>query len=169
VRDKPFYAPTAKPLPSRVARPGEPLFSFVSGHDRFACELRYHGEWGVEAQFLKNEELLIGPAVRTRALAVRWAEEEQTALRRGAGGLANIGVTFGLLRAPRPIPSIFDFDKLSKPPGRRPSAHNTSAIEGVSNWDLAFKRLWNRPVMESKPFTVKQSEHSERPPVGRSV
>jgi hypothetical protein len=37
----------------------------------------------VEAQFLKNEEVLIGPAVRTRALAVRWAEEQRTALENG--------------------------------------------------------------------------------------
>jgi hypothetical protein len=44
--DQPFYAPNAKPLLPRVARPGEPLFSFVRGHDWLACELRYHGEMG---------------------------------------------------------------------------------------------------------------------------
>jgi hypothetical protein len=47
-------------------------------HDRFACELRYQGEWGVEAQFLKNEELLIGRRFDTREQAVRWAEEMRT-------------------------------------------------------------------------------------------
>jgi len=83
VDDQPFYAPNAKPLPPRVARPGEPLFSFVRGHDRFACELRYHGEWGVEAQFLKNEELLIGRRFDLRAQAVRWPEEMRTALEKG--------------------------------------------------------------------------------------
>ena len=67
--DPPFYAPNAKPLPPRVARPGEPLFSFVKEHDRFACELRYHGEWGVEAHFLRNEELLIGRRFDLRAAA----------------------------------------------------------------------------------------------------
>jgi len=83
VPDEPFYAPNAKPLPPRKPRPGEPLFSFVRGHDRFACELRYHGEWGVEAQFLKNEELLIGRRFDLRAQAVRWAEEMRTALDQG--------------------------------------------------------------------------------------
>ena len=38
--DEPFYAPNAKPPPPRIARPGEPLFSFVREHDRFACDLR---------------------------------------------------------------------------------------------------------------------------------
>jgi hypothetical protein len=52
-------------------------------HDRFACELRYHGEWGVEAQFLKNEELLIGRRFDLREQAVRWAEEMRTALENG--------------------------------------------------------------------------------------
>jgi hypothetical protein len=33
-------------------------------------ELRYHGEWGVEAQFLKNEELLIGRRIDLREQAV---------------------------------------------------------------------------------------------------
>jgi hypothetical protein len=81
--DEPFYAPNAKPLPPRLARPGEPLFSFMRDHDRFACELRYHGEWGVEAQFLKNEELLIGRRFDLREQAVRWAEEMRTALEKG--------------------------------------------------------------------------------------
>jgi hypothetical protein len=83
VADEPLYAPNAKPLPPRVARPGEPPFAFLRGHDRFACELRYHGEWGVEAQFLKNEELLIGRRFDTRERAVRWAGEERQALEKG--------------------------------------------------------------------------------------
>jgi hypothetical protein len=83
VANEPFYAPNAKPLPPRVARPGEPLFSFMRDHDRFACELRYHGEWGVEAQFLNNEELLIGRRFDLREQAVRWAEETRTALEKG--------------------------------------------------------------------------------------
>lgn len=52
----PFTTP-GRVTPPRVARPGEPLFEFLRGHDRFLCELRYHGEWRVEAQFFKNEEL----------------------------------------------------------------------------------------------------------------
>ena len=81
--EQPFYAPNAKPLPPRVARRGEPLFSFVREHDRFACELRYHAEWGVEAQFLKNEELLVGRRFDLREQAVRWAAEMRTALDQG--------------------------------------------------------------------------------------
>jgi hypothetical protein len=80
VPDEPFYAPNAKPLPPRVARLSEPLFSFMREFDRYACELRYRGEWGVEAQFLKNEELLIGRRFELREQAVRWAEEMRTAL-----------------------------------------------------------------------------------------
>ena len=55
----------------------EPLFEFVRGRDRFACELRYHGAYGVEAQIYVNGELLIGRRFDTRALAVQWAEEER--------------------------------------------------------------------------------------------
>ena len=37
-------------------RPGEPLFALQKGHRRTECELRYHGEYGVEAQFLDDGE-----------------------------------------------------------------------------------------------------------------
>jgi hypothetical protein len=37
----------------------------------------------VEAQFLKNEELLIGRRFDTRELALRWAEETRKALEKG--------------------------------------------------------------------------------------
>jgi hypothetical protein len=48
-------------LPSaHGTQPGELLFEFVRefDHAHFCCELSYHGEYGVEAQFLKNGELL---------------------------------------------------------------------------------------------------------------
>jgi hypothetical protein len=64
--DELFYAPSPNPLPPRVAQPSEPLFSFMRDHDWFSCELLYHGESGVETQILKNDELLIGRAVRHR-------------------------------------------------------------------------------------------------------
>jgi hypothetical protein len=32
--DEPFYSPTAKPAPPRVAKPGELLFEFVRASDR---------------------------------------------------------------------------------------------------------------------------------------
>lgn len=84
--DLPFYAPFRPPAPPRQPKPGERLFEFLRGHDRFRCELRDHGEtYGVEAQFYQNEELLIGrrfdrrmdPTRPPRELAVQWAEEER--------------------------------------------------------------------------------------------
>jgi hypothetical protein len=75
---------THRPLPATKPRPVELLFEFVreSDHAQFSCDLRYHGEYGVEAQFLKGGDLLIGRRFRTRALAVQWAEEERKALAR---------------------------------------------------------------------------------------
>jgi hypothetical protein len=64
--DHPFYSPTLKPLPPRVARPGEKLFEFLVGHDRYLFELRDHGEtYGVECQIFKNEELPVLASVRS--------------------------------------------------------------------------------------------------------
>ena len=58
--ERPFYAPNGPPRPPRQPTPGERLFEFYRerDHSRWLCELRNHGEYGVEAQFLKNEELL---------------------------------------------------------------------------------------------------------------
>lgn len=72
----------------RQPEPGELLFEFLRGHDRFRCELRDHGTYGVEAQFLQNEEFLIGrifhpslDVTRTsREMAIAWAEEERKAI-----------------------------------------------------------------------------------------
>jgi hypothetical protein len=41
------------------------------------CELRYQGAWGVEAQILRDGELVIGRRFDTKSLAVQWAEQEQ--------------------------------------------------------------------------------------------
>jgi hypothetical protein len=53
-------------------RPGEPLFTLVKDHRRTICELRYHGEYGVEAQFLETGELAFSRRFDT-AQAVQWA------------------------------------------------------------------------------------------------
>ena len=71
---------------------GELLFEFLRGHDRIRCELRDHGAYGVEAQFLINEELVIGrtfhqrldPTRTPRAMAIAWAEDERKAIVRHA-------------------------------------------------------------------------------------
>src|ERR1700741_5090223 len=84
--DEPFYSPTLKqPAPRTQPRPGELLLEFVreSDHAQFRCELRYHGEYGVEAQFFQNGELLIGRRFDTKSLAVQWAELEREHLEKG--------------------------------------------------------------------------------------
>jgi hypothetical protein len=71
--DDQFYAPNHRPPPPRTQpRPGEFLFEFVreSDHAHFQCELKYHGEWGCEAQFFKQGERLIALRFDTRALAL---------------------------------------------------------------------------------------------------
>lgn len=79
-----------KPAP-RVARVGELLFEFLRGVGRYRCELRDHGDYGVEGLFLLNEEIFIGrtfhqrldPTRTPRAMAIAWAEEwRRTALER---------------------------------------------------------------------------------------
>lgn len=79
--DDPFYSPTYKPAPGRLAKPGELLFEFVRASDRspMSCELRFHGEsYGWEAQLLVRGELFASRgAFVTRKAAVRWAEEER--------------------------------------------------------------------------------------------
>jgi hypothetical protein len=82
--DNPFYSPTLKPQPARVARPGELLFEFVRASDRapMSCGLRFHGEsYGWEAQFFERGELWFSRGgFVTRALAVQWAEIERQAI-----------------------------------------------------------------------------------------
>ena len=55
--DEPFFTPNRTPAPPRQPQPGEKLLEFYRprDHSRWLCELRDHGEWGVEAQFFKNE------------------------------------------------------------------------------------------------------------------
>jgi hypothetical protein len=72
--------------------PGEKLFEFLVDHDRYLCELRDHGAYGVEAQFFVNEEFRysrrfdsrIGGTLTPREMAIQWAEEERKALEKGA-------------------------------------------------------------------------------------
>jgi hypothetical protein len=89
--DEPFYKPFRTPAPPRQPRPGETLFEFLRGHDRFLCELRDHDEpYGVEAQFYQNEEFLfsrrfdqaLSRTQTPRELAVQWAQEERKAIER---------------------------------------------------------------------------------------
>ena len=64
----------ARPEPRRP-QPGEPLFELMRGDQRLRGELRDHGQFGVEAQFLLDRELLIGKRFSSRVLALDWAEK----------------------------------------------------------------------------------------------
>ena len=86
--DEPFYSPTRNVTDQREPKPRERLFEFLCGHDRYLCELVDHGDYGIEAQFLKNEEFLFGRRFDPRLdrlrppreLAIAWATEERTAI-----------------------------------------------------------------------------------------
>jgi hypothetical protein len=43
----------------------------------WSAELRYHGEYGVEAQILRDGELAMGRRFVLKEQAVRWAEGER--------------------------------------------------------------------------------------------
>ncbi len=89
-----FYKTNRPPAPPREPREpqhGELLFEFLHRRDRYRCELRDHGEpYGVEAQFLKNEEFFYSrrfdarmhPTRTPRDLAIAWAEDERKAMQR---------------------------------------------------------------------------------------
>jgi hypothetical protein len=51
----------------------------TKGAWRLECSLLYHGEYGVEAQFLLDGELHIGRTFIMKELAVAWAESERRA------------------------------------------------------------------------------------------
>jgi hypothetical protein len=46
-------------------------------HHTYAAQLRYHGEYGVEAQILRDGDVLVGYRFQTRAQAVQWTERER--------------------------------------------------------------------------------------------
>ena len=46
----------------------------------WSAELRYHGEYGVEAQILRNGELTIARTFVLRDLAIGWAKNERDRL-----------------------------------------------------------------------------------------
>jgi hypothetical protein len=81
--DDAFYRPNRQPPPPRVPRPGEPLWSLRKDHVTWSAELRYHGEWGVEAQILRDGDLFMGRRFDLREIAVRWADEERRLIEGG--------------------------------------------------------------------------------------
>jgi hypothetical protein len=87
--EEPFWKPGLKPRPAREPKPGDRLFEFGKGSDSYACELRDHGEFGVEALFLLNGQLYIArtfhdqPALglRARDIAMRWAHRQRATMK----------------------------------------------------------------------------------------
>ena len=59
----------------------------AEGDVTWSAGLRYHGEYGVEAQILRNGELRIGRRFPLKEQAIRWAEGERAhvAKRRAIG------------------------------------------------------------------------------------
>jgi hypothetical protein len=73
---------------ARTAHPthGERLYEFLHGHTRVRFELVDHGEWGIEARILHNDEHHMShtfapwhvvPFSTPRAAAIHWAENER--------------------------------------------------------------------------------------------
>ena len=69
--------------PPVVRRPPEFLFAVLRDRDRFSCELRYKGQWSVEALFLWNDQLFVYHRFDTRELALKWAETVLIAIAKG--------------------------------------------------------------------------------------
>lgn len=64
--------------PVRQRVPGELLFSFrAPNHRQVDCELRDHGEYGVEVQFYIDREFRWSMRFQTRVFAEAWAEAER--------------------------------------------------------------------------------------------
>jgi len=57
--------------------PGEALWTLTKDGKRFRCELRSHGKYGWEVQFLDDEEFVDGRRFAMRSQAVDWANLER--------------------------------------------------------------------------------------------
>lgn len=87
------YASGHRPPAPRQPQPGELLFEFYveRTHKFYRVELRDHGEFGIEAQFLDPVDVVIARTFRddplfqrrARDMAIAWAKEERKALEEG--------------------------------------------------------------------------------------
>jgi hypothetical protein len=93
MRDE-HYSPF-RPAPGpRIPTHGELLYEFVmQDHTRVRCELVDHGQYGIEARILHNEEHHMShafapwhsvPLMTPRAAAIHWAENERAAIEKGS-------------------------------------------------------------------------------------
>ena len=81
--DEPFDSSTYKLPAPQPRQPGELLFAFMRGADRFQCELRDDGEHGIEAQFFQNEAVYLGRRFDRREQAIAWAIGAWVAIEHG--------------------------------------------------------------------------------------
>src|SRR5437016_12049963 len=91
--EKFWYTPNSPQAPPRQPQPGELLFEFhvEATYTFWRVELRDHGQYGVEAQFLDPVDVRIARTFRQdmntlrtpREMAIAWAEEERTAIEAG--------------------------------------------------------------------------------------
>jgi hypothetical protein len=70
----------------RARKPREHLWAIRKDGQQLDCELRDHGEWGVEVQIYREREFLYGRRWPTRALALEEAGQ-QKATYLGKGGV----------------------------------------------------------------------------------
>jgi hypothetical protein len=84
--DQPFYAPDHKPTPLK-RQAGEHLWAIRKDGQQLDCELRDHGQWGVEVQIYREREFLYGRRWPTRALALEEADDQKVAYLRKGGVL----------------------------------------------------------------------------------
>jgi hypothetical protein len=88
--ERTWYQPNAPRPALRQPMPGELLFEFhvERSHTFWRVELRDHGSYGVEAQFLDPVEIRFAQTFRQdmdptrtpRAMAIAWAEEARKAM-----------------------------------------------------------------------------------------
>ena len=66
------------PPPSKAKpRPGELIWTLKNGSRVASCELRYHGEYGVETQFFRDGDFIAGRRFDLRGQALQWAQLER--------------------------------------------------------------------------------------------
>ena len=71
--DPPFYTPGLHPQPAKP-RPGEHLWTIRKGDHQIDCELRYHAEYGVEVQLLRDLEFYEGRRFDLKVQAVAYGD-----------------------------------------------------------------------------------------------
>jgi hypothetical protein len=78
-----FDAHDKKPEPARQPQPGELLFEFEHGLDRYRFERRAGAGERVEVQGFKNNEFAFGRVFQDRNAANKWASAERVAILKG--------------------------------------------------------------------------------------